>query len=327
MNEVLVEVNNLKKYFPIEQPFLASLFSKERKMVHAVNGIDFNIRRAEIFGLAGETGCGKTTTGKLILRAMEPTEGRIIFEGRELNTMDNKEFQKFRRSMQMIFQNPFASLNPRKTAGDIIGLPLEVQSIASGSEKEEITLKLLEKVGLKPPSEMINRYPHEFSGGQKQRIGIARALATNPKFIIADEPVASLDVSIQARILNLMRDLKQDLGLTYLMITHDLTVAKYMCERIAIMYVGKIVEMASSEELFNSPQHPYTKALLSEIPIPDPTINRERIKLMGEVPNSINLPSGCIFHPRCPFSTIRCEHEEPKLIGDEHSVACHLVDR
>ena len=295
MPEALLKVRNLKKYFTSERRWLLDLGQK--KVVHAVDGVSFSVNRRETLSLVGETGCGKTTTGKMCLRFIEPTEGEIFFDGHDILSLDKKGMKKFRRDAQMIFQNPYAALNPRKSVEDILGLPLEVHGICSGEDKRERIFELLEKVGLS--SEHIGRYSHEFSGGQRQRIVIARALALEPKFIVADEPVASLDLPIQAQILNLLQDLKEEQGLSYLLIAHNLSLVRFMSHSTLIMYLGKVVEFASTKELFNVPLHPYTKALMSSAPLLDITMgkmkksNIKRIKLRGELPSPINPPSGC----------------------------------
>ncbi|WP_236777806.1 dipeptide ABC transporter ATP-binding protein [Anoxybacter fermentans] len=318
----LLEVKNLKKHFPIK----GGIFGKQVGSVKAVDGVSFYIKDGETLGMVGESGCGKSTTGRLILRLIEPTEGEVIFEGKNILTFNKKQMREMRRKMQIIFQDPYASLNPRMTVGNIIGEAIEIHKLAkTKQEKEERVQQLLEQVGLTRAH--ANRYPHEFSGGQRQRIGIARALAVNPKLIICDEPVSALDVSIQAQVINLMQDLQQKLGLTYLFIAHDLSVVKHISDRVAVMYLGKIVELAETNELYDNPKHPYTQALLSAIPIPDPTIKRERILLEGDVPSPINPPGGCRFHTRCPYAKDICKEEEPvfKDKGNQHFVACHLV--
>lgn len=320
----LLEVNRLKKYFPVR----AGVFSRVAGWVKAVDDVSFEIRQGETFGLVGESGCGKTTVGRTILRLMEPTEGEAIFEGQNLFGMDKKTLRATRRRMQIIFQDPYSSLNPRMTVGAIIGEPLKVHGLAKGKDLEDQVSHLLDRVGLRPDHQ--SRYPHEFSGGQRQRIGIARALALNPHFIVCDEAVSALDVSIQAQILNLLGDLQQEFHLAYLFISHDLNVVEYLANRIAVMYLGKLAEVASSKDLFVNPKHPYTQALLSANPLPDPTIQRERILLPGDVPSPLNPPSGCRFHTRCSHVMDVCKTTEPVLtqIGksgeEEHRVWCHL---
>jgi len=323
---VLVEIKNLKKYFPIEKGFWRRLAG----YVRAVDDVNLFIKEGETVGLVGESGCGKTTLGRCILRAIEPTEGQILFRKDEgdivdIAKLDKKELRSIRKDMQMIFQDPYSSLDPRMTVLDIIGEPLVVNKIAKGREMEERVKDLAKVVGLN--IKHLKRYPHAFSGGQRQRIGIARALATNPRFIVADEPVSALDVSIQAQILNLLQDLQKEFHLTYLFISHDLSVVEHISDRVAVMYVGKLVEMAETEELFLNPKHPYTEALLSAVPIPDPEVKKERIVLKGEVANPANPPSGCYFHPRCNYCIERCREEVPPLqeVSPGHFVACHLA--
>ncbi len=322
--KVLLQVKGLKKYFPINQGILI-----QRKVadVKAVDGLDFEINRGETLGLVGESGCGKSTTGRTILQLYRPTEGHVIFQDKDLATMKGEELRKMRRNMQMIFQDPYASLNPRMTVGDIIGEPLEVHNIAKGKEKKERVQELLQIVGLNPY--FVNRYPHEFSGGQRQRIGVARALAVNPDFIVCDEPISALDVSIQAQIINLLEELQQKFNLTYLFIAHDLSVVRHISDRIAVMYLGKIVELTNRNALYDNPLHPYTKALLSAVPIPDPVVEekRERIILVGDVPSPVKPPSGCRFHTRCPLAIDICKKVDPEWrdVGNGHWVACHVV--
>jgi len=323
-DSVLVEVENLVMYFPVTSGVL------RRKIgdVKAVDGISFYIKRGETLGLVGESGCGKTTTGNCILQLEEITGGKVFFEGKDLAKLKDREMRSMRRNMQLIFQDPYASLDPRMTAGDIIGEPLLVHNLVKGKEYKEQIAELLRMVELEPY--MAERYPHEFSGGQRQRIGIARALAVRPSLIVCDEPVSALDVSIQVQITTLLMRLREELNLTYLFIAHDLPVVRYISDRIAVMYLGKLVEITDSNELYDNPLHPYTQALLSAIPIPDPRVDRQRkrIILAGDVPNPINPPSGCHFHPRCHMAIDVCKEQEPELriIGGEHSVACHRVE-
>jgi oligopeptide transport system ATP-binding protein len=316
----LLEVTHLKKHFPIK----GGVFSKTIGYVYAVDDINFTLEKGETLGLVGESGCGKSTTGRTILRLIEPTDGMISFEGQDITHLDKSAMRALRREMQIIFQDPYASLNPRMTVGSIIGEPLEIHKIAKGSEKEERVASLLQKVGLR--AEDMRKYPHEFSGGQRQRIGIARALALNPKLIVCDEPVSALDVSIQAQVINLLEDLQAEFGLSYLFIAHNLNVVEHISNRVAVMYLGQIVELASDEELYKNPQHPYTEALLSAVPIPDPTVKKKRIILEGDVPSPINPPKGCHFHTRCMYKDKICEEVEPEFkdIGGGHWVACHF---
>jgi oligopeptide transport system ATP-binding protein len=316
----LLEVKHLKKHFPIK----GGVFSKTIGYVYAVDDVNFTLSKGETLGLVGESGCGKSTTGRTILRLIEPTDGAIYFEGQDIITLDKSAMRALRREMQIIFQDPYASLNPRMTVGSIIGEPLEIHKIAKGSEKAERVASLLQKVGLR--AEDMRKYPHEFSGGQRQRIGIARALALNPKLIVCDEPVSALDVSIQAQVINLLEDLQAEFGLSYLFIAHNLNVVEHISDRVAVMYLGEIVELASDEELYKNPQHPYTEALLSAVPIPDPTVKKKRIILEGDVPSPINPPKGCHFHTRCMYKEKICEEVEPEFkdIGGGHWVACHF---
>lgn len=322
MTERLLEVENLKEYFPIR----GGIFQKTVGHVRAVDGVSFFLKRKESLGLVGESGCGKSTTARAILRLIEPTEGRILFEGRDVRLLAKEELRSVRRDMQIVFQDPYASLDPRRSVGQTVGEPLDVFSVYSRkSEKEERIAYLLEKVGLQP--EHAWRYPHEFSGGQRQRIGIARALALNPKLIIGDEPVSALDVSIQAQIINLLEDIQEEFGLSYIIIAHDLAVVEHICSRIAVMYLGRIVESAPDVELYTNPRHPYTQALLSAVPDPDPDVKKKRIILTGDVPSPITPPPGCHFHTRCGVREDVCATAVPELvdIGAEHYVACHLV--
>jgi len=321
-NGYLIKVENLKKYFPIRK----GVFSRVSNYVRAVDGISFSIKKGETLGLVGESGCGKTTTGKCILRLIEPTEGKVIFKDKNVGDLSNEELHEMRRNMQIIFQDPYGSLNPRMTVRDIVGRSLSVYNLVQGEkQKEKRVGELLEVVGLK--KEYMRRYPHEFSGGQRQRIGIARALALNPEFVVCDEPVSALDVSIQAQVINLLKELQEKFNLTYLFISHDLSVVRYISDKVAVMYLGKIVELANWDGIYSSPLHPYTQALLSATPIPDTRVRRERIILQGDVPSPINPPSGCRFHPRCPYAKPECSQSEPELknVGGGHYVACHLV--
>ncbi|AEH50256.1 oligopeptide/dipeptide ABC transporter, ATPase subunit [Pseudothermotoga thermarum DSM 5069] len=331
MKNSLLEVKNLKKYFPVMRGF----FKKVVGYVRAVDDISFDIKEGETLALVGESGCGKTTTAKCILRAIDPTEGQIILrvDGKEVDLakLSKKELKPYRRYMQMVFQNPYTSLNPRMKVRDIIAEPLVVNKVASGKEIEDRVAELMKAVGLHP--DYMVRYPHAFSGGQRQRIVIARALALNPKLVICDEPVAALDVSIRSQILNLLAELQEKFGLTYLFISHDLGVVYHIADRIAVMYLGKIVEFARTEELFENPKHPYTESLLNSVPKPDPSFRAENLRpIEGEVPNPMNPPSGCYFHPRCPFAQKVCQEESPKFenLGtaeEPHFVACHFAEK
>jgi oligopeptide/dipeptide ABC transporter ATP-binding protein len=321
---VLLEVRELKKYFPVAS---GRLFARTHEQVKAVDGVSFTVRRGETLGLVGESGCGKTTVGKVLLRLLEATDGQVLFEGRDVMSLDREALRKLRREMQIIFQDPFASLNPRMTIGEIIGEPLAIHGVAKGAERARRVRHLLEVVGLSPSH--ARRHPHEFSGGQRQRIGIARALALNPKLIVCDEPVSALDVSIQSQVLNLLRELQKEFGLTYLFIAHGLAVVKHVSTRVGVMYLGKMMEIAPAQDLFTNPLHPYTEALMSAIPIPDPTARRQRIVLEGDVPSPLNPPSGCSFHTRCRYASqlgTRCATVEPRMtqLANEHFVACHL---
>lgn len=314
----LLEVNNLVKFFPIR----GGLLSRVVANVKAVNDISFKIAKGEVLGLVGESGSGKTTAGRALLRLIEPTSGEVKFNGVDVIKLSKTEMREYRKQMQIIFQDPFASLNPRMTVGDIIGEALLIHNLAKGQARVDRVADLLRRVGLSP--DHMRRYPHEFSGGQRQRIGIARALAVDPKFIVADEPVSALDVSIQAQVVNLLEDLQRDLDLTVLFIAHDLGVVEYICDRVAVMYLGKIMEVAPSRELYTNPKHPYTEALLSAAPIPDPTIKRDRIILEGDIPSPINPPSGCVFRTRCRYKITECEHTVPELkeVSPGHFKAC-----
>lgn len=321
-----VEVTDLQMYFPVQKGFLEATLSKKREFVHAVDGVSFTIGRGETFGLVGESGSGKTTTGRLLIHLLEPTSGRIIVDGENIATVDSDSLERFRRRAQIIFQDPMAALNPRMTIGRAIKDALDIHEIGSSGDRMQEVLRMLDHVGLTPPEVFYDKYPHQLSGGQRQRAVIGRVMILKPEFVVADEPIAMVDVSIRAQILDLMLSLKKDFGLTYVFITHDLATANYFCDRIAIMYLGKIVEIGLRDEVFKSPKHPYTVALMSAIPVPDPKHKFERIIPSGEIPSPINPPSGCRFHPRCRYAFDRCSKEEPGMtrISDTHFVACHL---
>ena len=316
----LLTINNLVKHFPAR----GGIFKKSDGIVHAVEGVSFSVEKGEVFGLVVESGCGKSTLGRVVARLIESTSGNIIFDGKDITRLKSKELKSTRRELQIIFQDPYASLNPRMPIGEIIGEALTIHSVAKGAEKAERVKRLIDIVGL--PKNSISLYPHEFSGGQRQRIGIARAVAMNPKFIIADEPISALDVSIQAQIINLFRDLQKEFDLTYLFIAHDLRVVEYISDRVAVMYLGKIMEIATSQEIYSHPIHPYTEALLSAVPMPDPKTKKKRIILKGEIPSPINPPSGCVFHTRCIYAQERCRIEVPLLIPRRNGrlAACHF---
>ena len=325
MSEELVVVEDLQKYFPVTRGLF---FQKEVGQVKAVDGVSFTLKKGETLGVVGESGCGKSTMARCVMKLLEPSAGRITFRGQDITRLSRAQMRPFRREMMMIFQDPYASLNPRKRVGFIIGEPLEVHGLGSDSEIKKRVQELLEVVGLNP--EHYNRFPHEFSGGQRQRIGVARALAVNPKLIVCDEPVSALDVSVQAQILNLLKDLQDDFGLTYIFIAHDLNVVRHISDRVMVMYLGKVAEVASRDVLYKEPKHPYTGALLSAVPIANPELGRRReaIVLEGDVPSPVNPPSGCNFHPRCPrFVEGHCDVEDPPLypFGNGHVAACHYA--
>lgn len=320
--KVLLEVKNLQKHFPIK----SGLLQRTTGWVKAVDDISFHIYEGEAFGLVGESGCGKTTAGRTILRLIEPTGGSVIFNDVDVATIPKNELKQMRQEMQIIFQDPYSSLDPRMPVGESIAEGLRIHTDMSAEERYDLVVQMLTRVGMR--ADHARRYPHEFSGGQRQRIGIARALAVNPKFIVCDEPVSALDVSIQASVLNLLEELQDDFGLTYLFIAHNLSVVEHFSDRVGVMYLGKMAEMAAREDLFKNPLHPYTQALMSAIPIPDPKQRKKRIILEGDVPSPINPPTGCRFHTRCPLAFDRCKSEEPEFkdYGDDHFAACHLLD-
>ncbi|ALX50387.1 ABC transporter ATP-binding protein [Lentibacillus amyloliquefaciens] len=322
MANLLLEVNGLKKYFPIK----GGVFGRKVGEVKAVDDVSFTVKEGEILGLVGESGCGKSTTGKSILRLSEPTAGEVKFQDQDVNGLSKEDMRKLRRNMQIIFQDPYASLNPRHTVEKIVGEPLLIHGMKSSGERKERVRELLKVVGLS--SYHASRYPHQFSGGQRQRIGIARALANNPKLIICDEPVSALDVSVQAQILNLMNELRDRFNLTYIFIAHDLSVVKHICDRVGVMYLGRMAELTSKDGLYNNPKHPYTQALMSAVPDPDPDYQKDRIILKGDVPSPSDPPSGCAFHKRCPYAMDICSEVRPEFreVENNHYVACHLYD-
>lgn len=319
-DEILLKVENLKKYFPLQK----GLLSARKGYVYAVDGVSFELRKGETLGIVGESGSGKSTLAKALLRLIEPTEGTVFFEGKDISRLPYEEFRSLKRDMQMIFQDPYGSLDPRMKVGGIVGEGLIIHGLAKGKEKEERVAALLERVGLLP--DVMKRFPHELSGGQRQRVAIGRAIALHPKLVVGDEPLSALDVSIQAQIVNLLEDLQKELNLSYLIISHDLSVIEHMCSQVMVMYLGKIVEEGSRDEFYGLPLHPYSQSLLSSVPIPDPDMKRRKIILQGDIPSPIHPPPGCRFHPRCPEKTGLCEDQEPILEskGESHRVACHL---
>jgi peptide/nickel transport system ATP-binding protein len=323
-NDEILRVEHLKKYFPVEKGFLERLLTSSRRFVKAVDDVSFSINKGEVFSLVGESGCGKSTTGRLVVRLIEPTSGKVFFYQRNITEMKKGAFREYRRKLQIIFQDPYASLNPRMKVGRAVGHPLEIHHLEKGEEERKRVLEILQRVGLTPPEQFINLYPHQLSGGQRQRIAMARSLILNPEFIVADEPVSMIDVSLRTTIIDLMLELRKEFDLTYLFITHDLAIAKYISNRIAIMYLGKIVEMGDKNEIFSNPMHPYTQALMSSIPVPNPERKRKAVELKGEVSSAIDIPEGCRFNPRCPYADEKCRIAEPELIPvkPNHFVAC-----
>jgi peptide/nickel transport system ATP-binding protein len=324
-SDEIIRAEHLKKYFPVEKGFLERLLTSSRRFVKAVDDVSFSINKGEVFTLVGESGCGKSTTGRLVVRLLEPTSGRVFFEQQNITAMNKGTFREYRRKLQIIFQDPYASLNPRMKVGQAVGHPLEIHHLEKSEGKRKRVLEILQRVGLTPPEQFVNLYPHQLSGGQRQRVAMARSLILNPEFIVADEPVSMIDVSLRTTIIDLMLELRKEFDLTYLFITHDLAIAKYISNRIAIMYLGKIVEMGDKSEIFSNPIHPYTQALMSSIPIPNPERKQKVIELKGEVSSAIDIPKGCRFNPRCPYADKKCKASEPELlpVKPEHFVACY----
>lgn len=330
MSDTLIEVKNLKKYFPLKRSISEFITRKEQKFVKAVDNISFTIKKGETMGLVGESGSGKTTTGRMVLRLLDPTSGTIKINDIDITSLSNEELRKFRKKIQIIFQDPMAALNPYMKIGEAIRHALQIHKIGKDySEQKQMVYEIMERVNLKPAEEYYNRYPRDLSGGQRQRVVIARALVLKPEFVVADEAIAMLDVSVRSQLLKLMIDLKEEFNLTYLFITHDLATTKYICDRIAVMYLGKIVEIGTFEDIYRNPAHPYTKALISAVPEPDPKLQKKKIIPKGEVPNAVNPPKGCRFHPRCPYAMDICKVEEPKTtkLDDQHEVSCHLFNK
>jgi peptide/nickel transport system ATP-binding protein len=322
----ILRVEHLTKYYPVEKSFLEKALTRCKHFVKAVDDVSFTVKRGEIFTLAGESGCGKTTTGKLVVRLISPTSGKIFFDNVDITALEHEDLRMLKRKIQIIFQDPYASFNPRMKIGDAVGHPLSIHGIAEGEEKKRRVAELFNRVGLTPAEKFVYLYPHQMSGGQRQRAALARSLILQPEFIVADEPVSMIDVSLRTAIVDLMLDLRKDFGLTYLFITHDLAIAKYISDRIGIMYLGKIVELGDKETIFSNPLHPYTQALLAAIPVPDPDRKRKATELVGDVPSAIDIPSGCRFHTRCRYASEQCEKEEPELVevSPGHYVACPL---